>query len=122
MYKRLLILILIVLSYSTYSYAESGHFSVRGIGAATCDMYLSKLNDNNANFWKFSFVAWVQGYLSAVNISGKALADLTFFVVPGPDRIIAYLSNYCYGHPEGYVAGSLSDFSFQLRKQQLFNN
>ena len=75
---------------------QEGAYEVLGVGTISCEVWTKDRADKN-NDRNFINVAWVQGYLTAVNVFGDGPSHLA----KGTDAegIMTWIDNYCAQHP-----------------------
>ena len=75
---------------------QEGVYEVLGVGTLSCEVWTKDRADRTSEN-HFINSAWVQGYLTAVNVFG----DGPSHIAKGTDAegIMAWIDNYCAQHP-----------------------
>jgi hypothetical protein len=75
---------------------QEGAYEVLGVGTISCEVW-TKNRADKSNDRNFINGAWIQGYLTAVNVFGDGPSHLA----KGTDAeaIMTWIDNYCAQHP-----------------------
>ncbi len=96
----------------------SGEYAVKGVGLATCKMYLDEKEKASNRY--FQFVGWVIGYLSGHNRYGKDVTDIPPWQTT--DLLAAFIGNYCKANPEERLVAATNRMIGALHPTRLRNS
>ena len=75
---------------------EEGVYEVLGVGTLSCEVWTKDRADKTSES-HFVNGAWIQGYLTAVNVFGEGPSHIAKGT--DADGIMAWIDNYCAQHP-----------------------
>ncbi|HZS56777.1 MAG TPA: hypothetical protein VFA65_20390 [Bryobacteraceae bacterium] len=109
---------IIVMSFN-FAFAESAsRQKVVGLGAASCDQFISDATKNPSI--QRDYLAWAQGYMSAILLTrpgkvddGLDLAPPTFPLL----KQLEFLRDYCRTHSDGQFPEAVEGLYKALRKE-----
>jgi hypothetical protein len=71
---------------------------VRGMGVMSCGQYLESRRMDH-KLVALAVEAWIQGFISGRNIERFDNDTFTYWPVPAPETLLAYMDKYCKDNP-----------------------
>ena len=95
---------------------EHGEYAKLGVGNLECGLWTQarQSGDVFAVWWKTLILGWVQGFLTAYNVYGPQMFDVSKGV--GADAVAEWTDNYCVQHPHDNIAGAATALIMELNK------
>ncbi len=105
--------------YTTIANPASAQVKVVGVGASTCQQYLSEVRDNLA--LEREYISWAQGYMSGLLIRAPAGVDESLDLNPPGYPLLRqaeYLRNFCATQPKADFPEAVQELYRTLRTVQ----
>ena len=95
---------------------ERGQFARLGVGNLECGLWTQarQSGDVFAVWWKTLILGWVQGFLTAYNVYGPHMFDVTSGAAA--DAVAEWTDNYCVQHPHDNIADAAEALIGELSK------
>jgi hypothetical protein len=93
---------------------QEGAYEVLGVGTLSCETW-SKDRADRASERHFIYGAWVQGYITAVNVFGEGASHLAKGI--DDEGIMSWIDNYCSKHPTDSLTVAAKALVDELRNR-----
>ena len=93
---------------------QEGAYEVLGVGTLSCEVW-TKDRADRASESHFIKGAWVQGYLTTVNVFGDGASHIAEGI--DDEGIMAWIDNYCAKHPADSLTVAAKALVDELRNR-----
>jgi hypothetical protein len=93
---------------------QNGQYQVVGVGNHSCGEWTQ--GRFNRDETEYVDMAWVQGFITAVNLAGPGSSDIS--KQTDPDGILAWIDNYCAKDPLKKLSSAVAELTAELLKRE----
>lgn len=97
-YRQQMLLLYLALACLPQGVVANERYAVAGVGAISCGEW-AQGRAKNSTLLEFQMSAWLQGFLSGMNVQQTILAGKEMALLPDSQTLLIYVDKYCRDNP-----------------------